>query len=174
MPNFTEWWMGSSPKLQKKPTGTAEQQAFGQQLIQQLQQMSGQGGGYGLAQNYFNQLLQPGGYQQFADPYIQQFNEQVLPSIAERFGGMGALSSSGFGQALGGAASGLQSQLAQLFSSLQQQAAGAQYGQYNQMAQTGLNYQPFAYHEKQGSVGALIPLTQSLIEAGGRAIGGGG
>jgi hypothetical protein len=63
---------------------------------------------------------------------------------------MGALSSSGFGQALGGAGAGLQSQLAQMFSSLQQQAAGAQYNQFNQMANQGLNYQPFAYYQQPG------------------------
>lgn len=173
MPSAMEWIFGSSPKLSKKATGTPEQQAFGQSLIEQLNQMSGPQGGFGLAQNYFNQLLGPGGYDQFAAPYMQQYQEQVLPSIAERFGGMGALSSSGFAQALGGSASGLQSQLAQLFSQLQQQAAGANYGQYNQMASTGLGYQPFAYHEKQGTTGAAIPILAAVAEGlAGSARGG--
>ena len=128
MPGLGEWIFGSSPSLSKKPTGTKEQQAFGQNLIQQLMQMQQPGGGFNQAQNYYSGILgQQGGqgeaYKQFSDPYMQQFNEQILPGIAERFAGAGALSSSGFGQSLGGAASGLQSQLAQLFSSLQNNAA---------------------------------------------------
>lgn len=84
-------------------------------------------------EDYYQNLLQPGNqsYQNFAQPFMNQFNEQTLPQIAERFAGAGALSSSGFGQALGGAASGLQSNLAQLFATLQNQAAESQQGQYN-------------------------------------------
>jgi hypothetical protein len=125
------------------------------------------GGGYQGAQNYYNSLLgnPEEAYQQFSQPYMQQFNEQILPGIAEKFAGQGALSSSGFGQALGGAASGLQSQLAQLFSALQGQAAGQQYGQFNNMAGLGLGYSPFTYHEQQGSEGALMPLLGAGIKA---------
>ena len=102
---------------------------------------------------------------------MQQFEEQMLPQIAERFAGGGALSSSGFGQALGGAASGLQSQLAQLFSQLQGQAAQQQYGQYNQLAQTGLNHQQFAYNKQQGSGGFLAPILGGIGTAMGSPIG---
>lgn len=147
-----------SEELQKVPTGTPEQQKFGQDLISLLNQSQGQGGGYSNANNYYNQLLGPNqqeAFNQFASPYLQQFQEQVLPNIAERFAGGGALSSSGFGQALGGAGAGLQAQLAQLFSGLQQQAAQQQYGQFNQMANTGLNYQPFAYYQKPGGADAF-------------------
>ncbi len=140
-------------KLKKVPTGTPEQEQFGQDLMAMLQGMRQPGGGYDLANQYNNSLLGPNqqeAYNNFSSPYLQQFQEQVLPMIGERFAGAGALSSSGFGQALGGAGAGLQSQLAQLFSGLQQQAAGQQYGQFNQMANTGLNYQPFAYYQKPG------------------------
>ena len=118
--------------------------------------MGGQNGGYGLANQYYNNLLgenQSQAFDQFSAPYLQQFQEQMLPQIAERFAGAGALSSSGFGQALGGAASGLQAQLAKLFSDLQSQAAGQQYGQYNQLSQMGLNYEPFQYTKNKGSKG---------------------
>lgn len=164
MPSVKEWLFGSSPKLKQKPTGTPQQQQFGgQDLISLLQNMMGQGGGLNQANQYDQGLLQGGpgqqggAYEQFSQPYLQQFQEQILPSIAERYAGAGALSSSGFGQAIGGAAAGLQSQLAQLFSQLQGEAAGRQQNQFANLSQLGLGYSPFAYNEKQGSTGFVQP-----------------
>lgn len=144
---------GNKERLKKVPTGTPEQSQLNQSLVQWLQQALGQGGGFNAANEYDQSLLGQGpeAFNQFSQPYMQQFNEQVLPGIAERFAGAGALSSSGFGQALGGAASGLQSGLAQLFSQLQGQAASRQQGQFQNTAQQALNYQPFAYHQRPGS-----------------------
>lgn len=171
MPSVQDWLFGSSPKLEKKDTGTAAQQQFGgQDLISFLQQqLTNQGGGFQQANQYDQGLLGngPQAFNQFSQPYMQQFQEQMLPQIAERFAGMGALSSSGFGQALGGAASNLQAQLAQLFSQLQGQAAGRQQGQFQNLSQVGLNYQPFAYHEKQGSTGFVAPFLTGLASGGG-------
>lgn len=161
---------GSSPKLKKKPTGTPEQMQFGgQDIIGLLQQMMQGGGGLNQANQYDQSLLGGGqeAYNQFSSPYLQQFQEQIVPQIAERFAGAGALSSSGFGQALGGAGAGLQSQLAQLFSQLQGQAAGRQQNQFANLSGLGLNYQPFAYHEKPGSTGFLLPfLLENQKQAG--------
>lgn len=175
MPKFSEFLFGSPDKLNKVATGTKQQEALHNNLLSQAMGMSGAGGGYDLAQNYFNNFLgsnQQQAFDQFSSPYLQQFEEQMLPQIAERFAGAGALSSSGFGQALGGAASGLQSQLAQLFSQLQGQAAQQQYGQYNQLSQQGLGYQPFAYQQKQGSGGFLAPMLGAAASAFGGPIGG--
>ncbi len=174
MAGFSDWLFGSPDKLKKVPTGTPEQQGLHNNILQQAMGMSQGGGGYNQAQQYYNSLLQPGNdaYQNFAAPYMQQFQEQTLPGIAERFAGAGALSSSGFGQALGGAGAGLQSQLAQLFAQLQSQAAGQQTNQYNQLAQTGLNYQPFAYQNKAGSQGMLGPMATGLGAALGGPLGG--
>lgn len=171
MPKFSEWLFGKSDKLKKIETGTPQQQGLHNSILQQAMGMQGQGGGYNLAQNYFNNFLgdnQQQAFDQFSQPYLQQFQEQMLPQIAERFAGTGALSSSGFGQSLGGSASGLQAQLAQLFSQLQSQAAGQQYNQYNQLSQTGLGHQPFAYQQKQGSSGFL----PNLLGATGTALSG--
>ncbi len=178
MPSANEWLFGSSPKLQKKATGTEQQQQFGgQDLIGLLQQLMNPGGGLHQANQYDQGLLQggpgdQGAFDKFSQPYLQQFQEQIAPRIAEQFAGAGALSSSGFGQALGGAGAGLQSQLAQLFSGLQSQAAGRQQGQFQNLSQIGLGYSPFAYHEKQGTTGAAIPLLQSLIKGGFGMMGG--
>lgn len=164
-----DFLFGSGNKLKKLPTGTAAQQQFGgQDLIGLLQQMLGQGGGLQQANQYDQSLLgnPQEAYNQFSSPYLQQFQEQIAPRIAEQFAGMGALSSSGFGQALGGAGAGLQSQLAQLFSQLQGQAAGRQQGQFQNLSQVGLGYSPFAYNEKQGSQGFLGPFATSLAKFG--------
>jgi len=180
MASFSDWLFGSKDKLKKVPTGSPEQQGLHNDILSQAMGMSQQGGGYDLAQQYFNSLLggnQQQAFDQFSSPYLQQFEEQMLPQIAERFAGMGALSSSGFGQALGGASSGLQSQLAQLFSQLQGQSAGQQYNQYNQLSQQGLGYQPFAYNKQRGSTGFLAPLLggigTSMAGPIGGAMGGG-
>lgn len=171
MPSFSDFLFGSPDTLQKIPTGTKQQEGLHNNILSQAMGMSQ--GGYQQAQDYYNSLFGQGNqaYQNFAAPYMNQFEEQMLPQIAERFAGAGALSSSGFGQALGGAGAGLQSQLAQLFAQLQSQAAGAQTQQYNQLAQTGLNYQPFAYQQKQGSGGMLAPLLGGIGTAMGGPIG---
>jgi hypothetical protein len=167
---------GSDSKMKKLATGTKEQEALQNQILAQAMGM-GQGGGYDLANQYYNNLLgpnSPAAFEQFSSPYMQQFQEQVLPGIAERFAGAGALSSSGFGQALGGAASGLQSQLAALFSQLQGQAAQQQYSQYNQLAALGLNRDQFAYQKSPGSAGFAAPflagLSGEIGKAGGNAL----
>lgn len=174
MGSFGDWLLGSPDKLKKIPTGTQEQQGLHNNILQQAMGMSQAGGGYNQAQNYYNSLMQPGNdaFNNFAAPFMNQFQEQTLPGIAERFAGAGALSSSGFGQALGGAGAGLQSQLAQLFAQLQSQAAGQQTNQYNQLATTGLNYQPFAYQQQQGSGGFLGPLLAGIGTAAAGPIGG--
>jgi hypothetical protein len=175
-----EFLFGGEDTLNKFPTGTKEQEALHNNILSQAMGMSQQGGGYNQANQYYNNLLggnQQQAFDQFSQPYLQQFQEQLLPQIAERFAGAGALSSSGFGQALGGASSNLQSQLAKLFSELQQQAAQQQYGQYNQLSQTGLNHQPFGYNQREGSSGflpnALGVAGTALAGPGGAALGQG-
>ena len=174
MANFSEWLFGSPDKFTKLPTGTPQQEGLHNNILSQAMGMSQNGGGQDLANQYYNNLLggnQQDAFNQFSQPYMQQFQEQILPQIAERFAGAGALSSSGFGQSLGGAASGLQAQLAKLFSDLQGQAASQQYGQYNQLAQTGLNHQPFGYQQQEGSAGFLGPLLGGIGTAMGGPIG---
>jgi hypothetical protein len=175
MPSLKEWILGGPDKLKKVPTGTEQQTQFGgNDLISMLQQMMQQGGGLQQANQYDQSLLGGGdSFNNFAAPYLQQFQEQILPQIAERFAGGGALSSSGFGQALGGAGAGLQAQLAQLFSQLQGQAAQRQQGQFQNLSQLGLNYQPFAYNKKEGMTGILLPFLTALAESAGKSLGSG-
>ena len=141
---------GKSDKMKKITTQTPQQQYFQSQLLNQLQNM--QGGGYGQAMNYYQDLLNPlsQAYQNFEQPYMNQFNEQILPMLEERYAGRGALSSSGFGQAVGGGMSSLLSNLAALKGGMQGQAAGGLMGQYNQLAGLGLGTPQFRYQQKEG------------------------
>jgi hypothetical protein len=171
MPSLKDMWLGRDVQLQQKPTGTPEQGQFNQNIIQQLMQMMQPGGAYGQSQDWLSGLYGPNAFKNFSQPYNQQFEQQVLPGIAERFAGFGAnsgaLSSSGFGQALAGGASDFQSKLAQLFSQLQMQASGQIGQQFNQLANTGLNYQPFAYYERPGMQSMGMQFMNALAGAAG-------
>jgi hypothetical protein len=68
---------GSKNKLSKLPTKTKEQQAFQGNILQQAMGMQGQGGGYGNALNYWQDLLNPqsASYNDFAAPYMNEFED---------------------------------------------------------------------------------------------------
>jgi hypothetical protein len=135
-------------------------------LGQQTNQLGGQGGGYeqalGLLQQYLNP--QSDAYKNFEAPYRQEFEQQTVPRLAEQFAGMGAqggaLSSSGFGQALGAAGANLQTNLAQMKSQLQRQSIGDIINQYNRLSGSVLSAQPFSRVD-QGP-GALSNVFSSL------------
>lgn len=152
-PKGREMLFGSGMK--KIPTMTKEQQALLSQLNQMLGPQGGLGQGYQGALGLQQQLMDPSSeaVNQFAQPYINEFEQQTVPGLAERFAGMGAmgggLSSSGFGQALSSAGGNLQAQLAQLKAGLGQQAAQSLMGQYGQMSGQALSAQPFGYSRPQ-------------------------
>lgn len=169
MPKLSEFLFGRKEKTKPMSFQTEGQQNLMNQLLGQLGGQGGAGGNaLSLLQSYLNPSQQS--FEQFANPYMTQFNEQVLPGIAERFAGAGALSSSGFGQALGGAASGLQSQLAQLYSGRQQQSAQSILG----LLQNLLGQQTFGYQQRQANPGFVAPLLGNAFEAAGKAYGLGG
>lgn len=153
-----DFLFGSKDKTKKLPTMAPDQQ----QLLSQLVQMLGGGGQLGgLYQQGLAGLgeqmdISPEAFERFSEPYMRQFEEETIPGLAERFAGRGALASSGFGQALGAAGGGLQSQLAQLKSQLQQSALGDIMQQYQTGAGRALGAQPFGYQQQAGSAG-LIP-----------------
>jgi len=172
---------GKSDKMQQVPTMTKEQQTLLNQMMQMIgpKGQLGQGNqqGIGLQRQYMDPSSEA--VNQFAQPYMNQFEQQTVPGLAERFAGMGGmgggLSSSGFGQALSSAGGNLQAQLAQLKAGLGQQAAQSLMGQYGQMSQMGLNAQPFGYAKPQQGA------TQGFLQAWGQGgfpglqgFGGGG
>lgn len=133
-----------------------------QGLYNQMGRALGQGGGFqnafGALQGYLDPNSQA--YGDFEAPYRTQFNEQTLPMIAERFAGAGAnsgaLSSSGFGQALGGAGAQFESNLAGLKEQMRRASIGDILGQY----QNFLGQKP--YHYREQGPGALSSIFSSL------------
>lgn len=79
---------------------------------------------YGQGSDYLSNLLSgnPEAYRDFEAPYMTQFNEEIIPNVAERFSQVGGQRSSAFNQALAREGSNLSQRLAQLRSGLQMQA----------------------------------------------------
>jgi hypothetical protein len=172
--DLSKFLFGSGDQLQKVQTMSSGQKQLLQQLIGLLGGgQGGQGGGglenvFGLLQQYLNPESDV--YKNFEAPYRQEFEQQTIPGLAERFasygGGMGGgLSSSGFGQALGAAGANLQTNLAQMKSGMQRNSIQDILGLLGQ----GLGAQPFGYQRLQGGPG-FVP---TAIGAAAKGFGGG-
>lgn len=175
--DFRNMLFGNKDKFKQIPTMTGGQMQGLEGILQQLQQMQGQGGAYSGAQNYLSQILSgdPNAMSEFEAPYRNEFEQKTVPMLAERFAGLspmgGGMSSSGFGQAMGGAGAGLQAQLAGLHGALKQNAAGQSMGQFNQLANLGIGTRSFENTYQPGSTGLLGGAMQGLAGGGGQ--GGG-
>lgn len=165
-----------SNKMKKVPTMTKEQQGLLNQLMQMLGPQGQLGQGYGGALGLQQQLMDPSSeaVNQFAAPYMQQFEQQTVPGLAERFAGFGAqgggLSSSGFGQALGAAGGNLQTQLAALKAGLGQNAAQSLMQQYGNVSGQAMGAKPFGYQAPQQ--GLLPSFFQAWGQGGFPGLGG--
>lgn len=145
----------SKDKLNKVPTMSKGQQGILNQLMQMIQPQGQLGQGMQQSLSYQQQLMDPSSQavNQFVQPYMDQFNNQTVPGLAERFAGYGGLggglSSSGFGQSLSAAGGQLQNQLAALKAGLGQKAAQSLMNQYGQLSGSAMNAQPFGYAKPQ-------------------------
>ena len=164
-----DFLFGKKEKTQQLPTINPQQQ-------QLLQQMLRGGGGveqnpiYGQAMSLLQGILsgQDQGGAALEVPAMRQFQEQIIPGIAERFSslGAGAQSSSAFQQALGGAGSGLAERLAAMRSERQQGALGQ-----------ALPYAQAPFQQKMGLLGmspfenVFRPATGGLFGALAPALG---
>lgn len=172
MPGLGEFLFGSEAKTKKRSFQTGGQQNLMNSLLEGL---GGQGGGANQALQFLQKYLNPNqqqGFEQFAQPYMQQYESKVLPNLLERFGAGaqgGALSSSGFAQALGGSSSDFMSQLAQLFSSQQQQAASGLLG----LGQNLLGQQTFGYEQRPANMGFLPQFALASAEGFGKGMSAG-
>ena len=170
--------MGTPPETKQLPTMNKEQQRLLSQVMQMLNPQGGLGQGMGEGVDLQRQLIDPSSQavDQFTQPYMNQFNQQTIPGLAERFAGMGAmgggLSSSGFGQSLGAAGGNLQAQLAQLKAGLGQQAAQNLMGQYGNMSGQALGQRPFGYMQQQGTQGFLPQALSAYMQGGFPGMGG--
>lgn len=173
---------GEKDKFKQIQRLTPEQQAFQSSILQQLQGMGGAGGNLSLSNQYLQSLLKggPQAFNQFSQPYRQQFESQTIPRLAERFAGMGGGlgggigGSSGFGQAIGGAGTQFESNLAQMYEQMRMQAAQQSMNQYNQLAQFGF-IPSFETAYQPGTLGfggsALPGMMQGIGQGYGQNLG---
>ena len=179
MPKFGEWLLGKEEKFKKLPTMNKGQNKLLSGVLQQLQEMIGEGGSFNQAQELLQQYLNPESeiYDEMEQNALQNYEEEDLPQLAERFAGMnamgGGLSSSGFGQALGASKGKLRRDLAQMRQQGSRQAATDIFSQFNQLTNQALGKDTFAYQNKPGNAGFLAPLAGSAVEAGAKAYMGG-
>jgi hypothetical protein len=155
---------GKKASIQQVSTITPEQQQLLQSLIGKIQ-----GGGYDMQQNPLYQqsttALQPAmqGFdltrtteafqKQVADPALQQFQQNILPMIQERYISQGAGDSSSVRRQMTQAGVDLQKNLSgQLAGALQQ---GEQLGIQNQLAAANQGYNATA-QSQQGQLQALM------------------
>lgn len=170
---LSDFLFGSSGGLKQQPL-------YNQQQLQALSQLLSAG---------LQEAQKPSyeGFEPIAQLHRSQFLQKTVPTIAERFEGMGAGKSSGLYQTLGGAGADLESQLAALRSQygLGQQQLGLQ--------QLGMGITPLtqSYYEPEthgflgnllgvgaqglgsalgagatGGLGSLLPLLSSLLGGG--------
>ena len=174
---FDALFGGGGNDIQKLDTMNSGQKRLLKQMTSMLSNKGSLGQGMQGGIDLQRQLMDPSSQavQQFAQPYMNEFNQQTIPGLAERFAGMGAmgggLSSSGFGQSLGAAGGNLQAMLAQLKAGLGQQAAQSLMGQYGNMSSQAMSAQPFAYHQQQQSPGILGGMLSGFAGAGFPGIG---
>lgn len=150
-------------------------------LLQQLLgSSSGQSGNiqqnplYQSGGNYLQKILS-GDTSAFEAPLMRQFNEQIVPGLAERFSGLGsgAQSSSAFQQALGSAGADLSERLGALRGNLQMQAAPQALSYAQQPVsniQNLLGLQTQAFSPKQMGFGKQLGL--GLAGGIGEGLGG--
>lgn len=112
------FFTGKQPSYDQQSVMDPQQQELMSQILGGLSKPTGSG------MDLIQSLLsgEEGAFEAFEAPYKQQFEQETLPAIAERFAGMGAQSSSAFNQTLGQAGKELSTNLASLRGGLQNNA----------------------------------------------------
>lgn len=153
---FLDFLFGKGEKTQQFQKYTPQQQ----QLFNQLS--SGAGQQLPQAFQYLQNILSqdPEAMKAFEAPARRAFEEQTLPTIAERFSSMGAQKSSAFGQQLGQEGAALEENLAAQRGGMQAQALNQLLG----LLGTGLTPQ---------FENVLRPGTSGLLGGLGKAAGAG-
>lgn len=176
-----EFFLGSKGQSKQSNALSSQQSAFLNQLLGQIspEQFQLQSNPlYQSGQSYLNRLLgnNPEATRAFEEPALRQYQQQILPSIAERFTGAGAQGSSAFQQTLAQSGKDLALDLQALRSGLQFQALPQAF-QYAsapselglQLGRLGLGTQAVQNYFQPGQQGLLQSLLGGV--AGGAAGG---
>jgi hypothetical protein len=181
MVKISDFLFGRKDQMKQQPLLNLQQQ---QALSQFLQQGIDKNPLYGAGSNYLQNLLSgsPESFQNFEAPYLQNFQQNIVPGIAERFAGglgyggtgAGALSSSALNNSLAQAGRSLQGDLAGLRSGLQMQALPqalgyAQQPYSNQLG--GLGVRSFENTYQPGNIGFLGQGLQGALGGLGGGLG---
>lgn len=154
---------------QISPYSTQQQGALNQLLQMAMGQM---GGGGGMGQMGIG--MKPFDFAPIAQQARTQFQQQTIPSIAERFTSMGGQRSSGFQEALGGAGAGLEEALASQGAQFGMQQQGQQMNQLMQLLGLALRPQyETAYRQpEQQQQSTFMQMLPGLLAGGGALAGG--
>ena len=179
--NTKEFFLGSPGSIKQAKTLSPEQSQLLSNLLGQLSPEQFQLTGnplYKSGETYLNRLLSndPEATAAFEAPALRQFQQQIVPGIAERFTNLGAQKSSAFNQALAQSGKDLAVDLQALRSGMQMQALPQAF-QYAtapselglQLGRLGLGTQAFQNLYQQGSQGLLQSLLGGI--AGGASAG---
>lgn len=167
------WLIGSDPEIKRE-------RRFSKPATEELEKLqTGQSGVqnsplYQAGSDWLLKLMS-GDTSVFDQPLLTQFNEQIVPQIAERFAGMGAGSSSGLNQTLAHAGSTLSENIAKIRADLMNQSTNQalQYAQQpysNQLNAFGIS--PYQMYQTQGTQGLAAPIISGAASAFGGPIGG--
>lgn len=155
MAPFKEFFLGKPERTQEFSSLRPESQQLLQSLISQLSGPLSSGLGN------LDQLLsgRPEAFEAFKRPAMREFQEEIIPQLAEGFGGLGATSSSGAQQTFARAGERLEEKLAA-------QRAGLQSQGLNQLIQ--LLSQGFPQSQRQ----VIRPETQGFLGTLAQGAGG--
>lgn len=168
------WLTGSDPKIKRE-------RRFSKPAMEELEKMQTGQGGIGTSPLYqagsdWIMRLLSGDTSLFDAPLMQQFEQKTVPQIAERFGGMGAGSSSALNQTLAQAGQDLTTQIANVRANLMNQLLpqGLNYAQQpysNQL--NAFQISPYQMYQTQGTQGMLPGIMSGIGGAIGGPIGAG-
>lgn len=162
---------GTPEKHKRVSTLRDEQEPLYQQLVN-AGLNPGAGGAFGTAADYYRDLLSdnPADLAAYANPELRRYHEDIMPSIAEQYAGMGSggLSSSGFQNAAIQGATDLSERIAAIRANLRQSgAAGLQ--NIGGMGLQNFSQDVMTQPGTQGFVSSVAPAAGTAI---GAAVGG--
>lgn len=175
MAGIGEFLFGSKDRIKKRSLLNKDQQSALKDFLQQGIETRPL---YNAGSSYLQNLLSnsPEAFQAFQEPYLQNFQQKIVPTIAERFAGggtgAGGTLSSAFANSLAQAGRGLQTDLAALRGGQQLGGLGqalnyAQQPYSNKLG--GLGVQSFQRTMQPGKSGFLAPIAMAGL---GAATGG--
>jgi hypothetical protein len=180
MPSLLENLFGYGNKSKKLPTIAPYQERALQGAVENPIQNSPL---YGGVSDFLQKIYSgdPSAFEAFEAPALRQFNEQLIPQLAERFTGAGtgagAINSSAFQNQATHAATDLSERLAAMRANIQQQSlypalAYAQQPYQNALSQAQIH--PFGYAHQPGSTGLFGNLLSGLAGGASQGFGLGG